>query len=123
MSNESKVLTAKMINDPELDIEPIDDTVIVEVRKIEEKTKGGILLTKSVIDKDQMFEDEGILVAYGPLAFYTLSANNAEVPQLGSKVYFKKHSGIVHDNENKTKVYRCILDKDIYVKRRTTNVE
>jgi len=121
MNDETKVLTAQMIDDPELDIEPIDDTVVVEVKKIEGKTAGGILLTKSITDKDQMFEDEGTLVAYGPLAFYTLSANNAEVPKLGSKVYFKRHSGIVHDNENKTKVYRCILDKDIYVKRRISN--
>jgi co-chaperonin GroES (HSP10) len=95
-------------------IKPIDDAVLVEIKKTEEKTSGGIVRPKTLIERDQMEETDGILVAIGDFAFYDLIANGKSYPQIGDRVYFKRHSGILHYDDPNNKVYRIIHDQDIY---------
>ena len=97
-----------------LDIIPVDSAVIVEIKKVEEKTASGLYIAKSAAERDQQYVDEGVLVAIGDLAFYEVKNNGGVMPPIGSTVYFKKHSGILHENEDKTKIYRIIQDIDIY---------
>jgi co-chaperonin GroES (HSP10) len=105
-------------------IKPIDDTVLVEIEKIDEKTSGGLFLNKDHVEREQMEQTEGVLTAIGDFAFYDLIANEDNllkikrskpiVPKVGDKVYFKRYSGILHYDNDNNKVYRVIYDKDIY---------
>jgi len=96
-------------------IKPIDDTVLIQVKKIDEKTASGIVIPEALVERKQMEEITGTVVAVGDLAFYDLIANGKSYPIVGDKVFFKRHSGILHyDEKDKTKVYRIINDQDIY---------
>jgi co-chaperonin GroES (HSP10) len=97
-----------------IDIIPIDSAVVVEIKKIEEKTAGGLIITKTTAERDQQYVDEGVLVAIGDLAFFEVRNNGGIAPNIGDMVYFKKHSGILHENADKTKIYRIIQDIDVY---------
>jgi len=107
----------------DLDLVPVDSAVIVELKKVDEKTKGGLIKLSSQMEKDQQYIDEGILVAIGDLAFYELKHNDGTVPPLGSRVFFKRHSGILHETEDKEKIYRIIQDIDIYAYEKKEEVK
>ena len=105
-------------------IKPIDDTVLVELKTIGEKYDNSQLCRPiSAIDRDQMLETTGILVALGDYAFYSLKVNEqyvldtkgtkATIPKIGDRVFFKSYSGILHYGDD-GKVYRLMNDKDIY---------
>jgi co-chaperonin GroES (HSP10) len=96
------------------DLVPVDKTVIIEIKKIEEKTEGGIFLTNSIVEKDQMLITEGIITAIGDYAFYDLKKVGFSHPKIGDKVFFKKYSGILHSDKETGKEYRLIQDSDIY---------
>lgn len=91
---------------------PIDTTLIVEIEKVEQKSKGGIQLPGEYIDKEQMSITEGVVVALGDFAFYEI--NEGKTPKMGDKVYFKRHSGIMHSDKETGKEYRIIHDQDVY---------
>ena len=90
--------------------------ILIEIKKIEKKTDSGIYISESLIERNQMSEVEGTLVACGDFAFYDLIVNNKFYPKIGDKVYFKRHSGILHYGDD-DKVYRIINDQDIYASK------
>jgi len=104
-------------------LKPVDDAVLVEIQKIEEKTAGGIYMSENVVDHKQMEQVEGTLVAVGDFAFFDLIANNKSYPKIGDKVFFKRHSGILHYDDKNNKVYRIIHDQDIYACETDMKVE
>lgn len=70
-------------------IRPLDDRVVVEALKSEEKTSGGIFLPDSAKEKPQ----EGKIVAAGPGKMLD-SGNRAELSvKVGDVVLFGKYSG------------------------------
>jgi co-chaperonin GroES (HSP10) len=99
-------------------------TVIVEIEKVAEASKGGIILTEDFQRRDQMSITDGIVAAVGDCAFAEIKTAGAElIPSVGDKVYFKKFSGILHSDKETNKEYRLILDKDIYALERNKEVK
>jgi chaperonin GroES len=64
-----------------MNIKPVGNRVLVELSKVEEKTKSGILLPNS---SNTTTSNTGIIVAIG---------NISEDIKIGDKVFFKPHSG------------------------------
>src|SRR5262245_14992289 len=94
---------------------PTEYKVLVRPVKVEEKTKGGIILPDEHKDREQFAQMEGVLIAASPLAFSYANASEwgeAEKPKPGDKVLFAKFAGAAikgRDGES----YRIINDKDL----------
>lgn len=96
-------------------IYPTEYKVLVSPIKVDEKTKGGIILPDEHKDREQFAQMEGVLVAVSPLAF--TYADVAEwqgqpKPKPGDRVLFAKFAGASvkgRDGEN----YRLCNDKDL----------
>ena len=89
-------------------IYPLEYKVLVLPDQQPEKTKGGIYITDTIREKEEMAEIEGDLVAVGPLAFEEWKTK----PVVGARVHFAKYAG-VYVKGNDEKNYRLINDKDI----------
>jgi chaperonin GroES len=96
-------------------IYPTEYKALVRPIKVEDKTKGGIILPDETKERDQFAQMQGVLIAVSPLAFtYADSAEwgDAEKPKPGDKVLFAKYAGAaVKGNDGES--YRIINDKDI----------
>lgn len=94
---------------------PTEYKVLVQPIKVEDKTKGGIILPDETKERDQFAQMQGVLVAISPLAFTYANADDwagAEKPKPGDKVLFAKFAGAAvkgKDGES----YRIVNDKDI----------
>jgi chaperonin GroES len=94
---------------------PTEYKVLVQPIKVDDKTKGGIILPDETKERDQYAQMQGMLVAVSPLAFTYANADEwagAEKPKPGDKVLFAKFGGAVvkgKDGES----YRIISDKDV----------
>ncbi len=96
-------------------IKPTEYKVLIEPSKVDEKTKGGIIIPDERKDRDQFAQMEGTLVAVSPLAFsYADEATwgDAEKPKPGDKVMFAKYAGAAVKGMD-GKDYRLVNDKDI----------
>lgn len=92
---------------------PVEYKVVVLPRKVEEKTKGGIIRPDIVVEKDEHAAVEGIIVALSPLAFtYEEWPAGARKPQAGDSVLFARYSGIRHKGKD-GETYVIMNDKDI----------
>ncbi len=83
--------------------------------KVDEKTKGGIILPDETKERDQFAQMQGTLVAVSPLAFTYANADEwagADKPRVGDKVLFAKFAGAkIKGNDGED--YRIISDKDV----------
>lgn len=87
---------------------PLDLRVLVKVDEVDEYSEGGILLTESTKENDEMKQVTGTLIAMGENAFEELT----DKPEVGTKLVFGKFNGWYttgNDGEN----YRILNDKDI----------
>ncbi|UOF81787.1 co-chaperonin groeS [Caudoviricetes sp.] len=98
-------------------LKALEYKVIVHPVKVEERTKGGIVLPDIVVEKDQNSAMEGTIVDISPLAFtYAEWPADASKPAVGDKVIFSRYSGInVKGNDGLE--YRIMNDKDIVAVR------
>lgn len=95
-------------------ITPVEFRVVVRPDTPEEVTAGGIILTRTTVDADQLAADEGILVAVSPLAFsYGEWPEGSRKPQVGDRVIFARYAGVLRKGKNGAEDHRIILDKDI----------
>lgn len=106
-------------------LNPLGYYVLVKVAKAEEVTQGGIVLPGSLVEKEQMIEETGEIVAFGPTAYLgwqgctpdDIARTGMSAPSLwgvkvGDKVEFKRYEGktsYVEGFEN----YRYIPDTHI----------
>lgn len=82
-------------------IKPAGYFVLVDVKKAEEKSEGGILLTQDYQDKLNTGEETGVVIAFGPTCFVGMRGCEAtDRPaheqwgvSVGDKVEFKKYEG------------------------------
>jgi chaperonin GroES len=94
---------------------PTEYKALVKPIKVDEKTKGGIILPDEHKDREQFAQMQGILIAVSPLAFTYADRSDwgdAERPKPGDRVMFAKFAGAAvkgKDGED----YRIINDKDI----------
>jgi chaperonin GroES len=92
---------------------PVEFNCVVYPDPVEEKTKGGIILTQTTKEADEYATIEGTLVAVSPLAFsYAEWPEDARPPQVGDRVVIARYGGNVFDG-NDGKKYRILKDKDI----------
>ena len=83
--------------------------------KVDEKTKGGIILPDEHKDREQFAQMQGTLIAVSPLAFTYADAadwGDSEKPKPGDKVMFAKYAGAAVKGKDGAD-YRIINDKDI----------
>jgi len=82
-------------------IKPLGYFVLVDVTAAEHVTKGGIIKPRELVEKENMGEETGIVVAFGPTAFVGMRGCEAtDRPayeqwgvKVGDKVEFKKYEG------------------------------
>jgi chaperonin GroES len=92
-------------------IKPVEYYVLIAPEKIEEKTKGGIILPESKKEIDQIATQRGLIVAQSPLA-WTFADGEAHRGKVGDTVLFGRYAGsliIGADGQE----YRLCRDKDV----------
>ena len=89
---------------------PVQYRVLLEEKKTDNKSAGGIYLPDDVADKERFANTEGTIVAVGCLAF-TEPDWNAK-PKAGDKVLFNKYAGSIVKGKDGEE-YRLINDSEI----------
>ncbi|WP_290688537.1 hypothetical protein [Haematobacter sp. UBA3484] len=92
---------------------PVEFNVLIKQDKVEEKTKGGLLLSTDVQEREKYSATRGVIVAVSPMAFAFDDWPGGEPkPKPGDAVVFARHAGVfvtgLDDEE-----YRVIKDKDV----------
>ena len=94
-------------------ISPTEYNVLVKPEKIDDKTKGGVLLADTTLDRKQAFMTKGVLVAVSPLAFtYERFPEGHPPPKVGDTVIFTKAAGVSVEGVDGAE-YKLLKDKDI----------
>jgi len=96
--------------DNESGMMPVEYKVLVKLDPVEEKTKGGIIITEERKERDQMAGTEGTLVAIGGNAFSDWSGL---IPRKGNRVLISKYAGQTPKAGDTKDLYRFCNDKDI----------
>lgn len=94
---------------------PTEYKVLISPIKVDEKTKGGIILPDEHKDREQFAQMQGTLVAISPLAFTYADKTDwgeAAKPKPGDKVLFAKFAGAAVKGKDGND-YRLVNDKDI----------
>lgn len=106
-----------MSNLNESGILPTAFKVLIKPDPVEEKTKGGIILTAQTVDADKHATVEGIMVACSPLAFtYENWPNPADKPKPGDRVIIARYGGNLFKGKDGQE-YRLLEDKDVLAVR------
>lgn len=94
-------------------ISPTEFKVLVRPDKVEEKTRGGIIVPQETRERDQAASTAGEIIAISPLAFtYADWPVTSNPPKVGDRVLFGRYSGMtVKGNDGEE--YRLIADKEI----------
>jgi chaperonin GroES len=90
---------------------PTEYKILVKPKKVDEKTKGGIIIPDESKDREQFAQMEGTLVACSPLAFTYDDWKSASPPRVGDRVLFAKFAGAKVTGKDGEE-YRLINDKD-----------
>jgi co-chaperonin GroES (HSP10) len=73
-------------------IRPMEYNVLVKPTPVETKTKGGLLLAESTVEKEEFGRMDGVLVAVSPMAFtFEDWPEGARGPQVGDRVVFSRY--------------------------------
>lgn len=94
---------------------PTEYKVLISPIRVDEKTKGGIILPDEHKDREQFAQMQGTLVAISPLAFTYADKGDwgeAAKPKPGDKVLFAKFAGAAVKGKDGND-YRLVNDKDI----------
>jgi co-chaperonin GroES (HSP10) len=97
-----------------VEILPAGHRVLIRVKNVE-KTKGGIIIAKTIQESEQHCRDHGIVVAIGPTAW----DGGEDIWDIheGDEVVFMRHGGKVMDFDDEIDGYlRIVNDEDIIAK-------
>jgi chaperonin GroES len=97
---------------------PMGDRVIIQRRKVEEKTAGGIILPSDLKDRRQMSELRAELIAIGELAFHEYVVT----PKVGDMVKIAKFAGYTYENSDGIE-YTIARDEEIVAFDRVIDIE
>jgi chaperonin GroES len=92
-------------------IRPVEYKVLVLPVKVEEKTKGGIILVDETKDRDKFAMTKGTLVAVGTIAF--TDPDWLDCPKVGDSVMYNRYAGGSLVKGNDGEEYRLMNDKEI----------
>lgn len=76
----------------------VDDKVIILPDDIGQRTKGGVDLDERFVERQQLAQTRGTLVAMGPNAFkYSIDGRpwEGQKPSEGDRVYFERYAGLI----------------------------
>ena len=94
---------------------PLGYKVLIKIKELEEKTKGGIIIPIS--EKEEEAHQFVEIVDYGPAAFTTGAGdlpNEWDIrPSTGDVALINKYSGIRFEKEDMEGKYRLVNDKEI----------
>ena len=94
-------------------IKPIEFNVLVRQKKVEDVSKGGILIPETAQERQQAAAIEGEIVAVSPMAFtYEKWPEGTFPPKAGDRVFFAKYAGMKVkgcDGDD----YLIVKDKDL----------
>lgn len=76
-------------------IQPLEYNVLVRPDPIEEKTKGGIILSDVSKEADKHAQTKGEIVALSPFAFTYAEWGDMEKPKVGDRVCYGRYVGSV----------------------------
>lgn len=94
-------------------IEPLDVRVLVRPDPVEERSKGGIILTPTTLEQEKYATVRATLVATGANAFAEASANPMfDSPQPGNRVMIAKFGGVNVKGADGEE-YRIMNDVDV----------
>lgn len=89
---------------------PLEYKCVIQLKKVEEVSEGGIVMVKDTVQKEQWAETEAVLIAHGGNAF---SDWDGDKPQSGDHIIIRKYSGQqTYDGADGGK-YQFCNDKDI----------
>lgn len=90
---------------------PLEYYILVKLDVVEERTKGGIILTADTQERETQAQASGVLVDIGPLAFL-YEVENDTIPKLGQRVAFAKYGGQERTGKDGMR-YRLLRDGDL----------
>lgn len=97
-------------------ITPVGLSVLVEPEQVEEKTESGIVLgTPEQMEREQMKQTDGVVLAIGPLAFYDERDSEGNIIprcKVGDRVVMKAYAGMMRKGTDGN-TYRIISDSEI----------
>ena len=92
-------------------IRPFRNCILLLPKQIEEKTEAGIFVaTQGQLEREQLAQTEGVVVAIGALAFQGWEAE--DLPRIGDTVVFTKYAGMMREGKDSLQ-YRLIIDEDV----------
>jgi len=95
---------------------PLGFKVLIKIKKLEEKTEGGIYIPKDSLEKESAGSQVATIVDYGQAAF-TIGAGDLPKewdihPEVGQKVILNRYAGINITGKDDEE-YRLVSDKEI----------
>ena len=90
------------------EIRPTFNRVLLRVKKVEEKTKGGIILPDDIREKDFVQGGLGVVVKMGSLAFL----DHDDAPEIGEVVRTNFYVGLTYEDDAGNH-YCLVQDKDV----------
>ena len=92
---------------------PVGHRVMIKVKKVEEVTESGIILSVGEnLEREKYSQEEGIVVGLGPQAFKELG-DGTPWCKLGDNVFVNRHSGVFKVDHETKDIYRIINDQDV----------
>lgn len=109
-----------MVDITQIDITPTTYHVVVELEKIEETTKSGIIVASEAIKKEQTGAQFARILSVGPIAFRDTDMMKWSVmPQIGDIILISRYTGEriyssrVDISDEKLANIRIINDEDV----------
>lgn len=93
-------------------ITPLDVRVLVKPDRVEEKTKGGIILPDQHKEQQKWATMKGTLVAVGVNAWAEAKQGGFVPPEPGARVMFAKYGGVNLEGADGDE-YRIMNDEDV----------
>lgn len=94
-------------------ITPVGHRILLEPDEVQKVSAGGIVLPMEAVERDELAQCFGRVVAVGPEAWHEATAKG--LPQWakpGDRVIFGKYSGLIFPGHDGGK-YRLINDRDV----------
>ncbi len=94
--------------------------VVIKQDPVTEKSKGGIILAQSTLDRQQSGQIIGTLMAVGPVAFTgpDWGKDDRDHLQPGTKVIYRRYSGqpfTLDPNDPDAERYEICADSDVFM--------
>ena len=96
-------------------ITPVGVSILVLPDQVEEVTEAGVIVATAIqIDREQMAQTDGEVIAIGSHAYYDEKKEGVIIPRckVGDRVIMAKYAGMVREG-NDGLTYRLIKDDDV----------